>query len=306
MRGSQKPGTSMSIRVHAAENVADSPPNQSRRRRQRAEFFELQKQIAEDLWSVEQYAIFTDILKRGSQEVSGVPKRFYSGATRNKPISLMDVIFVVDDFAHDAIFPKYLGQMKVFDFAPMRPRSGDPYPTDMSPSEIAGFINGQSTKAKNRGDANLKSKMYREALNQYFEAIRLVPYKRAVFYSKCAACYSHLGCHEIAMINSYMAVILEPKSLDSWIHLGNAATRIIETQGLMHANHKVGLKEKEVAVRFAMMAYDVVFPLCRPGELSVMSQEDGLIFDLSALKILIGEIEEKKMISTLDDMYNHF
>ena len=303
LRRTSRAVTAMSIVINCAKNSADSPINQSRRRSQRAEFFELQKQIAENFWSADHYAMFADIVERGLRDVGGEPRPFVKRPISNKSRSSMDLPFVADDFAHDAIFPKYLGKMKVFDFIPKRQISGNPYPSSMTPSEISGLTNGQSTDAKNRGDACLRSKMYREALSQYFEAIRLVPYKKAVFYSKCAVCYSHLGCHEVAMINSYMAVVVEPRSLDSWIHLGNAATKIIETQGLMHANHRVGMKEKDVAVRFAMMAHDAVLRLCRPGELSVTSQEDGLTFDLSALEVLIGDNEKKKMVSTLDDMY---
>ena len=289
-------------RMHAGSS-AKSLHAQPQRRRQRAEFFELHRKIALDLWTKEQHDLFLKMYNE--KDDSGTDDE----DVRKEDLTF-EMIFDVNELNHAMILPQYLGRLKVFDIIPIStPISTSTVPpgaTKKTPGMNAGLINGAAMDLMYQGESLLMRRMYDAALSKYFDAIRLVPYKKACFYTSCAVCYSHLGNNELVMINSRMAATIDPNCLEAWILLASSAIRVIDTKGLMNINHRVGPAEKEIAAHFAQVAYHAIIPIYDKlilKQKNGASDKGGEIHDIDTLKKLLDNLEEKNMVGALDDMH---
>lgn len=93
----------------------DAPAPQARKRRSRNEFFDLQRQIATDLWSEDQRNIFINMCNEVDLD------DLHNG---EKEAVTFDMMFAGNNPERDMKLPHYLGQLKAFEIFPkVRQRS---------------------------------------------------------------------------------------------------------------------------------------------------------------------------------------
>jgi small glutamine-rich tetratricopeptide repeat-containing protein alpha len=90
---------------------------------------------------------------------------------------------------------------------------------------------------KGQGNAAMKAKDYKAAVEHYTKALELVPLN-PVYLSNRAAAYSHDGRHEDAANDAEMAVAADPGFSKAWSRLGYAKFALGDSRGAMEAYKK--------------------------------------------------------------------
>jgi small glutamine-rich tetratricopeptide repeat-containing protein alpha len=90
---------------------------------------------------------------------------------------------------------------------------------------------------KGQGNAAMKAKDYKTAIEYYTKALDLVPLN-PVYLSNRAAAYSHDGRHEDAASDAEMAVAADPGFSKAWSRLGYAKFALGDSKGAMEAYKK--------------------------------------------------------------------
>jgi tetratricopeptide (TPR) repeat protein len=283
-----------------------------------SKFFQLHREIATEVWTEEQIESFLEMCNEASMngefgESDGkfgddIPEDEKEVASKRLTF---DIIFAGDNPVRDAMLPHYLGQLKCFDIAPRFQSYVEINIQKVRPAEAAALSNGEAMKYKREGDILLLQKHYDLALNKYFDAIRLVPYKRPAFYNNCCTCYTNLGYHELAMINAHMAATIDTSKIESWTNLANSAIAVSEIYLSLFLNSKSNDGNeltREVAKHLVQKAYDNLLTLY--DEESEKFEKDELYgrkrgkdeINLVNMKRLIEKIELILMDGAVEDM----
>jgi small glutamine-rich tetratricopeptide repeat-containing protein alpha len=90
---------------------------------------------------------------------------------------------------------------------------------------------------KGQGNAAMKTKDYKTAIEHYTKALDLVPLN-PVYLSNRAAAYSHDGRHDDAAADAEMAVAADPGFSKAWSRLGYAKFALGDSRGAMEAYKK--------------------------------------------------------------------
>ena len=120
MKSSHRPSKSVAAtRTSPLEGVAP----QSRKRRQRLEFFELQRQIVMEHWTPEQYEIFRLMCNE-------VDDDDHENLINREEVTF-EIMFAGNNAERDMKIPQYLGKINAFEIVPTFSKKMDSIPTEV-------------------------------------------------------------------------------------------------------------------------------------------------------------------------------
>ena len=108
--------------------------------------------------------------------------------------------------------------------------------------------NNAANALKDKGNAQLKSKNYKEAIKCYTEALKLCPNGDSshIYYSNRAAAYCHMGSYDRGEMDAERSVNLDSSYAKGWVRLGLCRFELEDYEGSKEAYERALEEDKDL------------------------------------------------------------